>query len=722
MITHVAQNNFTAGELSEWIDPRIDFPKYNNGLSVCENAIVRPQGGVFGRGGTIQVAPCKYANKTTLMVPFRFSKTQAYAIELGHQYFRIYKNYAPVTINTAITAAGASPSNEIRITTGTPHGITNGWAVIIEGVQGAVEANGRWESVSVVSATQFDLTGSTFASGYTTGGTAKGVIEVVTGYQDVDLRPIKFGQIGDTLYLTHEDYPPAKILRVTETNWALAVVDFVDGPYFDKNSTSVTIDPSATTGAITVTASSALFDPLHVGSLWRYSDTGTAWGYFEVTGYTSSTLVNASVLLTLPGTAPASTHWREGMWNDLRGYPACISVYEQSTVWGGSPSAPQTFVKSATDNPENMSPGTLDDDSAVFTIGSGEIDSIRWMKSVDSLVLGTEGNEISVSGDADSALTPTSVRVKPRTPHGSNLVDAVRVSDAIVFCQRTGRRVRALSYQVQVDKFLALDLGLIADHVLEDAGLASMCYQQERNSVIWGVRDDGVLIGITYLPEQEVIAWHRHPTYGDGAFQSVISLPSPSFDRDDIWLTCARTINGVAKQFVEYMEPDNPGLDCASVFASPAASFYVPHLKGETVAVVADEVHYPSMTVGADGYLTFSTTKTNVRVGLPFLGRISNMKPESQIRGEGTTQGLPRRWVELRVRVKDTLGLIVAGEQIPYRKQSDPMDTPVVPMSGDLVLRGVSDFTTDGRISIEQPVPFAWAVTGLFGKVEFGID
>lgn len=724
MLSHVAQNNFTSGELSEWLDPRVDFPKYNNGLSLCENAIVRPQGGVFGRGGTVRVAPCKFSSLTTRVIPFRFSKTQTYIIELGHLYFRVFVNYAPVTLDTSISNATLSPLGEIRITTSTAHGLTSGRPAIIEGVVGTTEANGRWEQISVISTTQFDLTGSAFVKPYVSGGTAKGVIEVTTGYDAADLRGIKYAQTGDTLYLTHEDYPPAKITRVSSTSFALSVVDFQDGPYFDKNTSPLTLDPSGSTGAITVTASAALFSSTHVGSLWRFSDAGVNWGYFEITGFTSSTLVNANVITTLPGGAnpSASIHWREGLWSDAQGYPACVAVHEQSTIWAGSPGAPQTFVKSVTDSPEDMTPGTLDDDSAVYTVGSGEIDSIKWMKSIDSLVLGTEGNEISVSGDNDSGLTPTSVRVKPRTPHGSNIIDGVRVSDAVVFCQRTGKRVRSLSYQIQSDKFTAKDLGLLADHILEEFGLVDMAFQQERYSVIWGIREDGELIGITYLPDEDVIGWHRHPTYGDGAFQSVATVPSPTFDRDDVWFTTYRTLNGVVTQHVEYMEPTNYGLDCATIFTSAATTFSVPHLKGETVAVVADNTTYPNKVVGDDGLVTLPAATLNVRIGLPFTGKIRTMKPEQQLQGGGTTQGLPRRWTQMRVRVKDTLGLKIAGDQIPYRKSSDLLDTGLQPFTGDHIVPAASFFDEDGRVTIEQTLPLPWAVTGIFGKVDFGVD
>lgn len=738
MLSHVAQNNFTAGELSEWLDPRVDFVKYNNGLSLCENAIVRPQGGVFGRPGTKFVAPTKYNDRTTRLIPFRFSKTQTYIIEMGHEYMRFYYNYAPIT-NVAYTIDGsgtyATSGTDGNLIVGADHDIgpnfdpnIEGYAVILTGAA-APQANGRYTITNAYAGGvgvdgKLELDGPTFTTEEDfAGATVSVVYEIATNYQAEDLRGIKYAQYGDTLYLVHEDYQPAKLQRLSHTLWELNIADFQDGPYFDTNTTTVTLDPSADTGAITVTASSALFNVLHEGSIWRYSDAGTNWGYFEITDFTSSTSVSATVIQQLPGGAnpPASAFWREGMWSDLQGYPAAVTFHEQSSIWGGSPGAPQTFVKSVSDSPEDMTPGTLDDDAAVYTIGSGEIDSIRWLKSVEYLIAGTEGNEIAITGNNDEALTPTSVRIKPRTPHGSNVIDAVRVSDAVVFCQRTGKRVRALSYQVQTDKYTAKDLGMLADHILETHGLADMAYQQERHSILWGVRDDGELIGITYLPDEEVIAWHRHPSPNNAAFQSVATVPSPTFDRDDVWVTVVRTMDGGERQFVEYLEPSNDGLDSALTFTDAATTFRLQHLRNQVVSCVSNGVVY-TKTVDNDGLITFSTPVSNLRVGLRFTGRIRTMKPETQLPGGGTTQGLPRRWAEVRVRVKDTVGLTIAGDQMPYRKQNDPMDTAVSAFSGDHIVDTATSFDDDGRLLIEQTTPLPWAVTGIFGKVEYGVD
>ena len=728
MIAHVANNNFTSGELSEWMDARVDFEKYSKGLSICENAIVRPQGGVFGRGGSIKVTTTKYADKVTRLIPFRYSKTLAYMIELGHQYLRIYKNNAPLTYDTTITNV-VSDSGVCKITTATPHGITAVNAITVTGVEGTTEANGDWAAtdITVVDPNNFKIPAA-FQNTYVSGGTCKVIVEEVTGYDEADLRDIQYAQVGNYLYLVHENYAVARLSRAdinNEADWAFGTFDFTDGPYFDTNVSAITIDPSGSAlGPISVTSSAALFQPGHENSLWRYSDTGTTWGYFKITQYISSTSVNAHVFLVLPGGAnpPASTFWREGMWSDYQGYPSTVTIHDQRAVYDGGPGAPTTLVGSAPDSPEDMSPGANDDDAWVYTIGSGEQSAIRWLASLDALGIGTEAGELTATGNSDQAITPTSVRIKSRTTYGSNGVKPVRLGTGVAFTQRTGKRLRYLDYELTTDNYTAKDLGILADHILETYGVVEMSFQQERDSILWMIREDASLVGVTFMPEEEITAWHRHPTYGDGDFQSVACLPSSTFDRDDVWVICRRTINGVSKQYIEYLDPNNPGLDSAVIYdGALATTFDVPHLDGEVVAVVADDAALsPKLVV--NGKVTIPNAASKVRIGLPFTGKVRTMRPEVPTPNGGTTQGLPRRWVSVIVRVKNVKNLLINEDRLTTRTQASSFDTTAPSLSGDFTVYGGSGFDTDGYITVIQDLPLPWAVTGIFGKIEYGVD
>jgi len=71
--------------------------KYYNAAATIENFIIRPYGGVHRRPGTYYVGEVKTSSKKTRLIPFEYSTTQAYIIELGDQYMRFYMDNGQIT-------------------------------------------------------------------------------------------------------------------------------------------------------------------------------------------------------------------------------------------------------------------------------------------------------------------------------------------------------------------------------------------------------------------------------------------------------------------------------------------------------------------------------------------------------------------------------------------------------------------------------------------------
>ena len=158
----------------------------------------------------------------------------------------------------------------------------------------------------------------------------------------------------------------------------------------------------------------------------------------------------------------------------------------------------------------NLGGTVADDDAIIYTIASNQVNAIRFMTATRTLIIGTAGGEFTVSGGGtDSAITPTNILIKKQSNHGSANVDAIAVGNATLFLQRAKRKIRELAYNFDVDGYLAPDMTILAEHITE-SGITQMTYQQEPNQIVWGVRDDGELIGLTYQREQQVTAWHRH--------------------------------------------------------------------------------------------------------------------------------------------------------------------------------------------------------------------
>ena len=233
--------------------------------------IVFPQGGITRRPGTYYAGTTKDGGQVRL-INFEFSDTQAYVLEFGNNYIRIFKDGGLVTAaTTAITAiTKANPA----VVTSNSHGMSNGDRVYITGVVGMTEVNNREFTVAGATTNTFQLSGvnSSAFTTYGSAGTTGEIIEVTTTYTLAQLSTINFAQSADVLYLAHLSHAPAKLTRTSHTAWTLNDIDFTDGPYLDENITDTTLYASANTGSVTITASASLFASTDVGRLIRFRE------------------------------------------------------------------------------------------------------------------------------------------------------------------------------------------------------------------------------------------------------------------------------------------------------------------------------------------------------------------------------------------------------------------------------------------------------------------
>jgi len=514
--------NFTGGELSPRLDGRTDLTKYSSGCKTLENFIIYPHGAAARRSGTTFVAEVASSANKTRLIPFEFSTTQTYMLEFSNLKMRVYKDDGSV-LEGDKTISGITQANP-AVVTATSHGYSNGDEVVISGVVGMTEVNGKRFLVADKTTNTFelqnkdgtDINSSAFTA-YSSGGVSNKVFEITTPYTTAQLFDIKFAQSADVMYITHPAHEVEKLSRTGHTSWTLTDVDFTGGPFMDANITATTLNPASHTvgtgvalvaSAVTGINSGSGFLATDIGRLVNFRD-----GYGKITGVTDTTNATISIIKDL-GSATASADWSLGAFSDTTGHPSCVTFFEQRLVFAGTTNQPQTIFFSKSGDYENMDAnigGTVaDDDAIIYTIASNQVNAIRFMTATRTLILGTAGGEFTVSGGGtDSAVTPTNILIKKQSNHGAANVDAIAVGNATLFLQRAKRKVRELAYNFDVDGYIAPDMTILAEHVTE-GGLTQMSYQQEPNQIIWGVRGDGELIGLTYQREQQVTAWHRH--------------------------------------------------------------------------------------------------------------------------------------------------------------------------------------------------------------------
>tara|TARA_R100000781_G_scaffold34593_1_gene24822 strand:- start:933 stop:3515 length:2583 start_codon:yes stop_codon:yes gene_type:complete len=519
-----AKQNFTAGELSPRLYGRTDLGRYDNGATTVENFLIQPHGGLTRRPGTKYVAEVKSSSAKTRLIRFQFNVEQSYIIEIGNNYMRFYKDGgqivdsgSAVEISTSYTTAEipdlkfaqtadvmyiVHPSHPPRKLTRSSHTswtiadvvLKRGAMLDENATTTTLIANGRTGNVNITAST------SLFTS----------------------------DDVGRLVQL-HEGF--AKISSITSATVAVAAVqELEDGrtelmPTYAASTISFHEGDPDSTGLehndrIQDTAGGFIDEGFKVGM--KVSLTGSTSNNF--TDFLIVTVTDTTMLFapghdltaeaagdscTLVGSLIASTKWRLGAFY-VGSYPSTVAFYEQRLALAGTSNQPQTIFFSQSGDFENFEIGTNADDGLQYTIGSNEVNVIKYLVSGSQLVVGTSGGEFVVRASGfDEPLTPTNTQIKQQTTFGSSSVQPLLVGNSTLFIQRAKRKLRELTFSNESNSYVAPDMTILAEHIT-DSGLEEMAYQQEPDSVAWTVRADGTLACMTFRREEQVVAWHRH--------------------------------------------------------------------------------------------------------------------------------------------------------------------------------------------------------------------
>jgi len=552
--------------------------------------------------------------------------------------------------------------------------------------------------------------------------------EISTPYLTAELFDIKFAQSADVMYLVHPNHETMKLSRTGHTSWSLDEIEFTDGPYLATNSTSTTMTPGATTGTgITLTASGNIFVSTDVGRLINFSN-----GYAKITAYSSATSVTIDIKDDFDNTS-ATANWKLGAFSDTTGHPSCVSFYEQRLVFAATISEPQTIFFSKAGDYENMTAGTNADDAMIYTIAANQVNVIRYLKAQRTLVIGTTAAEYTVSADGtDASITPTNITIKRQSSYGSANVDAVAAGNAILFLQKAKRKIRELAYNFDSDSYVAPDLTILNDTVTQ-SGIVQMEWQQEPDNILWCVREDGQLAGLTYQRSENVVSWHRHilgGAFGSGnaVVESIASI-SGELNEDELWVIVKRTVNGATVRYIECFSDfdfdetvaeDFKFLDSHLTYSGSATTTLsgLSHLEGQTVSILADGSVHANKVVSS-GAITLDRSVTKACVGLSYDSVLQTMRIEGGA-AEGTSQGKIKRISKVVLRLFETVGVKVGPslsnlEVVPFRTTSSNLSTPVDTLiEGDKEIEFNDDYNSDGHIFIKQDQPLPASILAIY--------
>lgn len=267
----------------------------------------------------------------------------------------------------------------------------------------------------------------------------------------------------------------------------------------------------------------------------------------------------------------ATQVWAFGAWSDEYGWPREVEYFSDRMVFAGNIAQPQTFWYSKVGDYNNFGRSTplADDDAITGTINAREINDIRDLVPLDSMLVLTSGGEWRTRTGDNDVLTPSTIGVKPQSFYGASNVPTTVVGNTAVFVQDRGNVVRDLAYEFSADGYISNNLSVYSQHLLEGYQITGVAFQQIPFNTIWLVRSDGVLLSLTYIKEQQIVGWSRHDTRG--LVESICCVPENGVD--SLYMVVRRKIDGIWQRYVERMQPRYQPDNIIPWFVDSALSF-----------------------------------------------------------------------------------------------------------------------------------------------------
>lgn len=676
----VIQRSFGGGVLSPEMFGRVDDVKYQSGLSMCRNFAIKPQGPAENRPGFAFVREVKDSTKRTRLIPFVYSITQTMVIEMGAGYFRFH---------------------------------SDGGTLMDGGVP----------------------------------------YEIANPYAEADLFDIHYAQSADVLTLVHPGHAPRELRRLGATNWQLSSIAF-SSPIGTPGSVTATDNGKGSdyTYSYVVTAldaeGKAESDPsteaLCTNNLFATGGANTiAWaavagasrynvyklqaGLYGYIGQTAGTsLVDDNVAPDLSMTPPIY----DAVFSATGDYPAAVSYFEQRRVFAGTVNRPQNvwMSKSGTESTMSYSLPTRDDDRVAFRAAALYSSAIRHIVPLSDMLLLTSSGEWRVTSGG-GVITPSDVIVRAQSFIGATNVQPVLVSNTTIYGAARGGHVRELAYNWQANGFVTGDLSLRAAHLFDNLDIVDMAYAKAPQPIVWFISSNGTLLGLTYVPEQQIGAWHTHDTFA-GVFESCAVVAEGNEDR--LYVVVRRTIDGVQKRYIERLgsrqfdgQEDAFFVDSGASYAgAPIAQVTsgLSHLEGMTVSILADGAVHPQRVV-TGGTVTLDVEASTIHIGLPITAEFHTLPLAFQLDGslgQGRVKNVNKLW--LRVYRSSGIWAGPTADQLTEVKQrvNEAYGTPPALKSEEIPLVLSPKWGDSGQIFVRQADPLPLMIVSMSAEIALG--
>ena len=288
-----------------------------------------------------------------------------------------------------------------------------------------------------------------------------------------------------------------------------------------------------------------------------YKELNGVYGFIGVAG--STTFID-DVSAYTPDTSDTAPSPRNP-FNSSGNYPSTSAYYGGSHLFANTNNDTEAIWKTRSGDFKNLSARSplQADDAHRFILAGRGVNEVRAIVDLGNLVALTAGAEWRILGDANGIISPGQANPVQQSYNGIAEIRPIVIDNSALYVQARGSQIRDLAYDFAVDDngrtgYRGNDLTVFSAHLVDDYTIRDWDYQQIPHSIVWAVRSDGVLLGLTYIKAHNMLAWHWHD-FEDGDVEQVCVVPEGNVDR--VYVVVKRTINGLTKRYVERMHVRN---------------------------------------------------------------------------------------------------------------------------------------------------------------------
>ena len=572
------------------------------------------------------------------------------------------------------------------------------------------------------------------------------VANVVLPYTTAQLGDVRVAQTENVMLLFHEEHPPQRIITDGLDNINSFVVDpipFINVPQFDYNdddSPPLTAAVQVLTFShfvagntyqldvegilsknITYAGDSASNTPeqdstaenLRKGlqDMPNFGDSGisverTGTNTYTITfdgesakplellsGFaTGSNNVNSSAAIGFSRTTEGASR-KEDVWSSERGYPRTGVFYDGRLWLGGTKSKPQSIFASRAGSFFDFFSEQGDDDEGIFiTIDSRGLTNIVDINPDRGLQVFCSGSEFVVKGN-----TPSTVIIDQQTRHGSFDVESQSIDGATLFVDKNGKTLRQFLFSFNEDAYTSNDISVLSSQLINqpvDMAILPGTTTDDANWVFI-VNEDGTAAVLNTMRSQDIngfTRWTPGASADDATKKNLIQ--SCAVAGDQLYMIVKRTAGASTFLEIERWDFDrmlDSGVkQTVTTTGSDITLSVGSRLEGYSVGVIADGNVLPNRTVSS-GNITITaaemagTSSRVIEYGLNFNCKVKPMPLNTA--GPGGLNTMKRKKiVRMNLRVYESAGVQIDGNDVPVRKlgesEDSPLNTPYTPRTG----------------------------------------